>query len=513
MQVVTKSSQTGQQNGLNIGDMITTFKGVADNPVSKYFLNRALDYCPKDGATRLEVCMDLYLENRETACRKCKILSKLLNLLINKGASTFGVTEDELKETMEDRYWAKGLISVIKGIAIFGVKKPFTPGAPFQVVWNLSRACNMKCAHCYEDAGKKDKDELNTKQIHEGLEKMAEAGVASIAFSGGEPSIHPHIIDFIGKTKDLGMFPAMATNGYTLSRSLECEKFVKNGLQFVQISVDGLHPKTHDSFRGINGAWDKAIQAVENCVKYDDLFVEVATTVTEHNFQEIPEMIEFMRDKGVDWFMIYNFIPTGNGGNIARMDISPQKRVELLETAYHQNGKGDMQVLSTAPQYAMVAESLVSGGNQVIPTHFYNPEYDGSLIKELADFIGGCGAGRFYMSVEPNGDLYPCVFFPHESEMKLGNLLEDDFEEVWKDNQLLNTLRNKEILKGHCGECESNNICGGCRARAYNYFGDVLAPDPGCINNSKEWNKIRSQLPKESKQLNDGSLFIDLNSK
>ncbi|OPY23655.1 MAG: pyrroloquinoline quinone biosynthesis protein PqqE [Methanobacterium sp. PtaU1.Bin097] len=513
MSTVTQSTQTGHQNGLNIGDMITTFKGIADNPVSKYLLSRTLDYCEADGANRLEVCLDLYLGNRETACRKCKIVSKFVNYIINTGASSFGVSQEELKTTMEDKYWAKGLSSVIKGIAIFGVKKPFTPGAPFQVVWNLSRACNMKCVHCYENAGRKDEDELNTQQINDGLETMAKAGVTSIAFSGGEPSIHPHILDFIDKTNELGMFAAMATNGYTLSKEGVCEKFVENGLQFVQISVDGLQAETHDSFRGINGAWDKAIHAVENCVNYNDLFVEVATTVTEHNIQEIPEMIDFIRDKGVDWFMIYNFIPTGNGENIASMDISPKKRLKLLETAYDENAEGEMQVLSTAPQYAMVAESLVSDGNQVIPTHFYNPEYDGFLIKQLADFIGGCGAGRFYMSVEPNGDLYPCVFFPHDSALKLGNLMEDDFEEVWKDNQLLSKLRNKEILKGHCGDCESHNICGGCRARAYNYFGDILAPDPGCINNNKEWNKIRSHLPKETKQLNDGSLFIDLNSK
>lgn len=493
--------------------MITIFKSIADNPVSKYFLNRALDYCETDGANRLEVCLDLYFGNRETACRKCKIVSKFVNYIINKGASSFGISENELRSTMEDKYWVKGLTSVIKSIAIFGVNKPFNPGAPFQVVWNLSRACNMKCVHCYEDAGRKDKDELNTQQIYEGLSTMAEAGVTSIAFSGGEPTIHPHIIDFIGKTNDLGMFAAMATNGYTLSKNRECKKFVENGLQFVQISVDGLQSETHDSFRGINGAWDNAIHAVENCVNYNDLFVEVATTATEHNIQEIPQMIDFMRDKGVDWFMIYNFIPTGNGKNIVNMDISPKKRFKLLETAYDENGKGDMQILSTAPQYAMVAESLTSTEKQVIPTHFYNPEYDGFLIKQLSDFIGGCGAGRFYMSVEPNGDLYPCVFFPHESQLKLGNLLEDDFEEVWKDNQLLSKLRNKKILKGHCGECESHNICGGCRARAYNYFGDVLAPDPGCINNNKEWNQIRSQVPLESRQFNDSTLLIDFTSK
>ena len=147
----------------------------------------------------------------------------------------------------------------------------------------------------------------------------------------------------------------------------------------------------------------------------------------------------------------------------------------------------------------------------MIPTHFYNPEYDSPTVEQLSDFIGGCGAGRFYMSVEPNGDLYPCVFFPHKDEVKVGNLLEDDFEDIWKNNELLKTLRNKEILDGHCGECESRNICGGCRARAYNYFGDISAPNPGCINNIAEWNKIKSQILGGTKQLPNGNILVDLN--
>jgi radical SAM protein with 4Fe4S-binding SPASM domain len=252
------------------------------------------------------------------------------------------------------------------------------------------------------------------------------------------------------------------------------------------------------------------MQAVRNCVK-TDLFVEVSTTVTEHNYREIPEMIELMRDRDVDWFMIYNFIPTGNGENISIMDISPQKRLKLLKTAYDENAKGNMQILSTAPQYATVAKSLANLDNSIIPTHFYNPEYGSPLIEQLADFIGGCGAGRFYMSVEPNGDLYPCVFFPHDNEVLLGNLLKDDFEDIWKNHALLNTLRNKEILEGHCGECESRNICGGCRARAYNYLNNVLAPDPGCINNKEEWNQIRSEILKESEELPNGNILVNLN--
>ncbi len=114
------------------------------------------------------------------------------------------------------------------------------------------------------------------------------------------------------------------------------------------------------------------------------------------------------------------------------------------------------------------------------------------------------------MNIEPNGDMYPCVFFPHKDDVKLGNLLENDFEDVWITNDILHQLRNKEILKGHCGECESRHICGGCRARAYNYFNDILAPDPGCVNNETEWNKIKSELSNDFEELPHGELLMNL---
>lgn len=123
----------------------------------------------------------------------------------------------------------------------------------------------------------------------------------------------------------------------------------------------------------------------------------------------------------------------------------------------------------------------------MVPTHFFNPEYTNPAMKELANFVGGCGAGRFYMSVEPNGDMYPCVFFPHDDILKLGNLKEADMEDLWVNNELLKSLRNKDDLKGHCGECDSRYICGGCRARAYTYNGDVLEGDPGCLKNTNDY--------------------------
>lgn len=498
-------------NDLNVGDMINSFESVANNPLSKFILSRTFDYCEKDHANRLEVGLELLFNKRDNACMKCRTLSKVLSFIIKKGVKNFGVTDKDLEEVMKDPYWIRGLSSVIKGIGEFGVKKPFVPGAPFQVVWNITRACNLKCTHCYENAGKKGTNELSKLEINKGLEILSRAGVTSVAFSGGEPTTNPHIISYIELTRELGMYPALATNGYTLSKEVVLNKFVDAGLEFIQISIDGLNPETHDSFRGVKGSWNKAIKAVENSVEAD-LFVEVATTVTTNNINEIPDIIEFVRDLGAHWFMIYNFIPTGNGSNNTEMDISPQNRFKLLKTAYNKNINGDMQVLSTAPQYATVAESLQSTSSSVIPTHFYNPKYENSQLMQLAEFVGGCGAGRFYMAIEPNGDLYPCVFFPHDDALLLGNLLDDDFEHVWQNNTLLNNLRNKDLLQESCGSCESKNICGGCRARAYTYFNDVLAPDPGCINNVSKWIELKNKIP-EFQEYQNGNLLINLESK
>ena len=141
-------------------------------------------------------------------------------------------------------------------------------------------------------------------------------------------------------------------------------------------------------------------------------------------------------------------------------------------------------MLSTAPQFSRVALQMeVSNDEKLIPTHFYNPKLSDKLIN-LAEFIGGCGCGRFYCAIRPNGDVDPCVFFPYT----VGNIINENFEDIWNNN-VLKELRNKDILKNNCGKCDYRYYCGGCRARAYSYTGDYLDSDPGCINNIDLWEK------------------------
>lgn len=466
----------------DVSSMVREFEAFINNPLSKKTISKLNHYCDKCEATHLQCALDYYLGIREDICHKCKLVLPIVKQIIKKGLNSFNTSEEALISTMQDPYWRKGLLSVIKGMGNFGVHKPFVPGAPFQIVWNITKACNFNCIHCYENAGKKADDELTTDEIIEGIDKLSRLGVASIAFSGGEPTVHPGIIDLIKHASEDGMYVSMATNGFKTAKIERAKEFADAGLEFVQISLDGLNPETHDNFRGVPNSWNRAVQSIKNFLELG-VFVEVSTTVTQENYEEIPGMIDFMRELGVEWFMLYNFIPTGSGSEVRDLDLTPKQRNELLKLIYEENGKGNMQILSTAPQFADVAVSMESDSN-LVPTHFFNPEYTNPAMKELADFVGGCGAGRFYMSVEPNGDMFPCVFFPHDDVLKLGNIKKADLEDMWCNNELLLQLRNKDLLASHCGVCDSRYICGGCRARAYTYNdGDYLGPDPGCLKN------------------------------
>lgn len=457
---------------------IEVLKATIGNPATRLILKGLSRYCEKDGKNRIEVAVELYTGQRDSACLLCTFAKKIVSKVLEKGGETFGLTDEEVKQRFKDPYWGKALASVVRGIALFGVRQPFTSGAPFQVVWDVTYACNLKCKHCYATAGKAGKDELTTEQAKRAIDIFAKAGVTILAFSGGEPLVRPDIFELTRYAADKGIYVAMATNA-TLITPEKAEEIRDAGVQFVQISLDGATAETHDTFRGLQGSYEKTLRGIKNCVD-NGLFVEVSTTATKHNYNEIPRIIDLSEKLGANWFMVFNFVPTGRGKYIVENDLSPDEREELLKMLWSRLKNSRINVLSTAPQFARVAlQQEGEGGGKTIPTHFYNPTLAGQLVN-LAEFIGGCGAGRLYMGMRANGDLQPCVFFP----LKLGNILEDDFEYLWVNNEVLHELRDKKGITG-CGTCDYRHYCGGCRARAYGYFGDYLSPDPGCINNKK----------------------------
>lgn len=455
----------------------------------RYFLKKFSSKCPKDGRSRIEIALELFTGQRDSACWTCShIVNPIVTRAIKKGGNAFDVDDSKLVEKFSNVYWRRGLTNVLRGIAKYGVKKPFTPAAPFLVVWNFTQLCNLKCKHCYASAGTIAPDELTCKEALKVSKKLADAGVNIIAFSGGEPLMRKDFFEVLKVSADYGVFTAVASNATLITKEI-ARKLKESNVGYIQISLDGASAETHNQFRGVPRVFEKTILGIKNCVE-QDIFVEVSSTATKYNYKEMVDIINLSENLNVNWWMMYNFVPTGRGKFILENDLAPEEREELLQAIWNKlKEKPKLQVLTTAPQYARVALQMEEKAKEksekvIVPTHFYNPHLHGRLLG-LSEFIGGCGAGRFYCGLEPNGQITPCVFF----KLNVGDIRKDNFEDVWNSNVFLD-LRNREKLKGQCGMCTYKYVCGGCRARAYGYFGDYNAPDPGCINNRKEWEKL-----------------------
>lgn len=399
----------------------------------------------------------------------------------------------EAREALRDPAVRRGVSLVVEGLARYGVTVPQKLPAPFLVVWNFTNMCNLRCLHCYQRADKPTPDELSLEEKLGLVRQLDEAGVAAVALSGGEPTIHPHFLRVVEELGRRGIYAAVATNGWVFARKERLEEAVARGLRYVEVSVDSAKPEVHDRFRGVPGAWRRAVKALENAVEAG-VSNAMATTVTRINVGEVDDILDLAERIGVERVIFFNFVPVGRGKENAWLDLGPEEREELLRKLYRESKKRRVVVLSTAPQYARVVQQM-SRGEETAPTHFYMGE--DRFVKALAEYIGGCGAGRIYAAIQPNGDVTPCVFLP----VKVGNVRESHFRDIWDTAPLLQALRDRGKLRGACSRCPYRNICGGCRARAYAYTGDPLGPDPGCILARREWEKyapkasIKVRLP------------------
>ena len=462
------------------------------NPVSLRLLRyvTAHDEC----GSRLSNAIDHYLGIGGDTCLRCRIAGGIVGWTLGKGGEIFGIGEKDMKETLANPVFKRGLINVIEGIARCGITMPQVVNAPFLVVWDFTHRCNLACRHCYQDAQKALPDELSTEESLRLIDQMADAGVVAVAFSGGEPLMRRDLYEVAAHAHGKGMYVSLATNG-TLITPEVARRLKEIGVDYVEMSIDGKDAASHDAFRGIPGAFDRTVQGIRNCVA-EGLFTCIASTVTRDNLAEVPEIYDLGARLGVTRMMYFNFIPTGRGSGMAEGDISPGEREELLKYIFGKNGPGGKgpEVLSTAPQFARVAiEGEVNGREEVCLGHFYHNSGVSGETKALAAFIGGCGAGRLYCCIEPEGTVQPCVFLP----IPVGNVRERPFLDIWHDSAVLAKLRDRSTLKGSCGSCGNRYICGGCRARAWAYFHDLHGPDPGCIRNQRYWDALCSEAERE----------------
>jgi radical SAM protein with 4Fe4S-binding SPASM domain len=319
---------------------------------------------------------------------------------------------------------------------------------PRIISWNMTLRCNLQCPHCYIDAGSvTKKKELTTAQGKLLIDQIAEVSRPLLIFSGGEPLLRTDVYELARYATGKGLTVAMGTNG-TLITDPVAQRLKSAGVKAVAVSIDSPVPERHDLFRGQAGAWEQALEGIDACVR-NGIRVQVNTTVTPGNFDEVEQVMDLATEHGASSFHLFFLVPTGRAANIG--DISPDMYEDMI---------------------SRVLETVARDGNPLRIRPVCAPQFIRIASQKGYDLKAwgrGCIAGLSYCRIYPTGDVTPCPYLP----ITLGNILKKDFKNIWFNSPVLTKLRDFNKLEGKCGVCDYRNACGGCRARAFGVTGPV----------------------------------------
>jgi heme b synthase len=285
--------------------------------------------------------------------------------------------------------------------------------------------------------------------------------------SGGEPLTRPDVFEIAGYGTAKGLRMLLATNG-TLVTPENAKSIVDAGIRRVSVSIDGASASSHDSFRRIDGAFERAWGGIES-LKAVDMPFQINTTVSKHNISEIPDILELAVDRGAVALHIFLLVPTGCGKEIAEDEmISPQEYEGILNWFYERSRDVKIGLKATcAPHYFRIMRQRMKEDGMRPPA---SSDGHSAVTK-------GCLAGSAVCFVSHKGEVYPCGYLP----VSAGNIRQASLKTIWEDAEVFGVLRNEDNLTGKCGCCEYRRICMGCRARAYAYTGDYLSSEPYCV--------------------------------
>jgi radical SAM protein with 4Fe4S-binding SPASM domain len=401
-------------------------------------------------------------------------------------AGQCGFDRSQVRSVLSEGAGRRALWNLLKSVSDYGVGTPQTLRAPVSVVWSLSYGCNLRCKHCYQNASRPSPDELTLEEQLDVVDQMAQAGVSMIVLSGGEPLTNPHLSKLIERIRTYDIAVSIDSNGILMDQGV-VESLKRAGVASVELSLDSIDPGAHDRFRGLNGAFEKTLNALDLCSEAG-IFTTVATTTTTMNYADSSKLIELAKSHGADRVVFFDLIPAGRGRGIEQLRLSQRQLVDLMALVKRESAENEIEVFTELPQFVVYsstddensisnhADRSISIERFTVST-FFDCTGRNNAYRRFARYLGGCPAGRIYCNIQPNGDVTPCMFMPEYPVA--GNLRKQSFEEIW-NSETFQTLRDRTRLKGLCRECKFAIVCGGCRAKAAAHEGDYLASDPTC---------------------------------
>lgn len=350
------------------------------------------------------------------------------------------------------------------------------------VVWNSTKTCNLKCRHCYMSSdNKKYQNELTTQEAKSFIDDLADFRVPVLLFSGGEPLIRPDFFELAEYAQAKGVRPTLSTNGTLITREV-AQRIKDIGVGYVGISLDGLQD-VNDQFRGVEGAFQKAMAGIQNCVAVGQR-VGLRFTINHHNIQELENIFDFIERENINRVCFYHLVYSGRGTAMKNQDVTAEESRRAMDIIIRRTkdfeDRGLEKEILTVDNHCdgvyMYLKALSAGNDQ-----------QAAQIKRYISMNGGNRSGIAFGEVDPFGYVHPDQFTQHHT---FGNVRDRKFSEIWQDtsNPIMAGLKDrKPLLKGRCSQCRFLENCNGnFRTRAEAVTGDFWESDPSCYLTDEE---------------------------
>jgi len=381
---------------------------------------------------------------------------------------------------------AEGLQAAEREVTRFGGPRAATAlpavdfdRAPFLVIWETTQACALACRHCRASARPwRDPLELSTDEGRRLIDGTAEMGTPIIVFSGGDPLSRPDLADLIAHAKRRGLRAATIPAATDALDRDAVFRIRDAGADQMALSLDFPDAASHDDFRGVEGAFEKTMEAV-GWAHLAGLPLQINTTVCGMNASRLEEMADFVGRLDIVFWEVFFLVPMGRGAALGGLSASRCER--LFDVLYRaQKSRRFVVKVTEAPHYRRHVALRQAGGRPPAP----GPVAEMPALLTRSEGPGhtiglaprGVNAGNGFLFVSHQGDVYPSGFLP----LKTGNVRQSTIAQLYRDHETFRALRDPDRLKGRCGRCEFRSICGGSRARAFALTGDAFATDPWC---------------------------------
>lgn len=270
---------------------------------------------------------------------------------------------------------------------------------PLTISFDITNRCMLKCLHCYNRSGDDlIRDELSDEEVLAITRDLAKLKIYSFCFCGGEALLRYELVLKMCKIlKQANTRLNIVSNGWLIDDE-KVKRLKEAGMEHIQISIDGNNPETHDHMRGVQGAFDRAINAIEIINKYD-ITLSVAFCPTNFNIDQFPNLVERLaKYKNLNQIRTQPFMLLGRG---SQNDISPNELQyrNLVKFINNHNKFG----LIPKIEWGDPIDHLVRWGDLELKSNLYG-------------------------DIKSNGDLTISTYMP----IVVGNLKRHSYIDYWK---------------------------------------------------------------------------------